>query len=205
MPDPAKHPDLHGNVPDSCPAVLLLVDVLNPLRFEGSERFVPRAVEVGRRIAAVKAAAKRAGIPAIYVNDNAGRWRSDLQQVLASCLAEDAPGRPLARLLVPEPSDYVVLKPKHSGFYSTPLDTLLVYLRARTLILTGFTIERCLLFTANDGFLRDYELFVPRDCTAAIDEDDASAAFRILERVLGATTAPSDGLDLTRLAHPARG
>lgn len=199
MPDPAKHPDLHGNVPDDCRAALLLVDVVNPLRFEGSERFVPRAVEVGRRIAAFKKAAKAAGIPAIYVNDNAGRWRSDVRQVVDACV--NAPGAELSALLVPDASDYVVLKPKHSGFYSTPLDTLLVYLRARRLIITGFTVERCLLFTANDGFLRDYELFVPRDCTAAIDDDDAAAAFRILERVLGAATTLSDALDLRALAR----
>jgi nicotinamidase-related amidase len=102
-----------------------------------------------------------------------------------------------------------VLKPKHSGFYSTVLDTLLVYLRARRLILTGLTSERCLLFTANDAFLRDYELFVPRDCTAAIDEQDDAAAFRILERVLSADTTPSSELDLEKLKgrqspHPAR-
>ncbi len=201
MPDPDKHPDLHGNVPDRCPVALLLVDVLNALRFEGSEAFVPRAVEAGRRIAALKRSARAAGIPVLYVNDNAGRWRCDLQQVIADSQKEDAPGRALARLFVPEPSDYVVLKPKHSGFYSTTLDTLLTYLRTRRLIITGLTVERCLLFTANDGFLRDYELFVPRDCTTAIDEDDAKAAFRILERVLGANTAPSAELDLHRLVH----
>jgi nicotinamidase-related amidase len=201
MPDPDKHPDLHGNVPDHCPVALLLVDVLNGLRFEGSEAFVPRAVEAGRRIVALKESAREAGIPVIYVNDNAGRWRSDLQQVIDDSQKEDAPGSALARLFVPEPADYVVLKPKHSGFYSTTLDTLLTYLRTRRLILTGLTVERCLLFTANDGFLRDYELFVPRDCTTAIDEDDAKAAFRILERVLGANTTPSEELDLHRLVH----
>jgi nicotinamidase-related amidase len=200
MPDPAKHPDLHGNVPDHCSVALLLVDVLNPLRFEGSEAFVPRAVEVGRRIVALKESARKAGIPVVYINDNAGRWRSDVRQVIDDAQKEDAPGRDLARLLFPEPSDYVILKPKHSGFYSTTLDTLLTYLRTRRLIITGLTVERCLLFTANDGFLRDYELFVPRDCTAAIDEDDAKAAFRILERVLGANTTRSEELDLQRLA-----
>jgi nicotinamidase-related amidase len=114
MPDPDKHPDLHGNVPDHCPVALLLVDVLNALRFEGSEAFVPRAVEVGRRIVALKQSAKEAGIPVIYVNDNVGRWRSDLRQVLDDSQKEDAPGRALARLFAPEPPDYVVLKPKHS-------------------------------------------------------------------------------------------
>lgn len=199
MPDPTRHPDLHGNVPDACPVALLIVDVLNALRFEASETFVPGALEAGRRIAELKQRAKAARVPVVYVNDNAGRWRSDLRQVLQDCTADDAPGGELARLLQPEPDDYVVLKPKHSGFFATPLDTLLTYLRARRLVLTGLTIERCLLFTANDAFLRDYELFVPRDCTAAIDADDQAAALRILERVLDADIGASRALNWERL------
>jgi nicotinamidase-related amidase len=201
MPDPAKNPDLHGNVPESSPTALLLVDVLNALRFDGSEAFVPRAMAVGERILALKNRARSHGIPVIYVNDNADRWRSDLPHIIADCTRSDAPGRALTRLLVPSSDDYVVLKPKHSGFYSTALDTVLTYLRARRLILTGLTTERCLLFTANDAFLRDYELFVPRDCTAAIDDGDHSAAIRILERVLKADTTPSDRLELERLVR----
>ena len=199
MPDPTRHPDLHGNAPDDCPVALLVVDVLNALRFEGSEAFVPQAVTVGHRIAALKKRAKSAHVPVIYVNDNAGRWRSDVKEVLNDCTRPDAPGRELTGLLLPEPDDYVVLKPKHSGFFATPLDTLLTYLRTRRLVITGLTVERCLLFTANDAFLRDYELFVPRDCAAAIDAEDCAAALRILERVLDADTSPSAGLDWGRL------
>lgn len=201
MPEPENNPDLHGNVPDHGPLVLLIVDVLNALRFEGSEAFAPRAIAVGRRIAALKKRAKDAGIPVVYVNDNVGRWRSDLGTIVSDCTSDDAPGKPLASLLVPDGDDYVVVKPKHSGFYSTTLDTLLTYLHARRLLLTGLTIERCLLFTANDAFLRDYELFVPEDCTAAIDEADEVAAVRILERVLGADTTRSEELDLARLSR----
>jgi nicotinamidase-related amidase len=199
MPDPAKNPDLHGNVPDECPLALLIVDVLNALRFEGSAAFVPRAVAMGERIKALKERAAQAGVPVIYVNDNVGRWQSDVAAVVRSATENDAPGRDLARLLLPTPADYVVLKPKHSGFYSTTLDTLLTYLRARRLVLTGLTTERCLLFTANDAFLRDYALIVPRDCTAAIDDADHAAALRILERVLGADTTPSAELNLSSL------
>jgi nicotinamidase-related amidase len=190
---------LHGNVPDDCPAALILVDVLNALRFEGSERFVPRALEVARRIATLKQRARAARVPVVYVNDNAGRWRSDVGAVVQDCLSDDAPGREVARLLLPGELDYVVMKPKHSGFYSTTLDTLLVYLRTRRLIIAGFSVERCVLFTANDAFLRDYELYVPRDCTAAIDDGDSDAALRILERVLGADTRLSEQLDLVEL------
>jgi nicotinamidase-related amidase len=133
------------------------------------------------------------------VNDNAGRWRSDVGAVVQDCLSDDAPGREVTRLLLPGELDYVVMKPKHSGFYSTTLDTLLVYLQTRRLIIAGFSVERCVLFTANDAFLRDYELYVPRDCTAAIDDGDRDAALRILERVLGADTRLSEQLDLVEL------
>lgn len=200
MPDPDKNPDLHGNVPDRSDAALIVVDVLNALDFEGSESFVPRAMSVGANIAALKTRASEHGIPTIYVNDNTGKWRSDVRRLLETCRREGAPGAPLAKLLLPTEDDYVVLKPKHSGFYSTTLDTLLTYLKTRRLVLTGLTTERCLLFTASDAFLRDYELYVPKDCTAAIDEADHRAALRILERVLGADTTPSTELALDELA-----
>jgi nicotinamidase-related amidase len=199
MPQPDRNPDLHGNVPDCSEVALLLVDTLNPLEFPGSEAFLPKAERAAEKIVALKQRAARLRIPCIYVNDNAGRWRSDLETLVHSCTRRDVPGRRLSALLTPSPEDYVVLKPKHSGFYSTTLDTVLTYLRCRRLVLTGLTIERCLLFTANDAFLRDYELFVPRDCTAAIDDGDEAAALRILERVLGADTRPSTELELEKL------
>src|SRR3954471_11843642 len=80
MADPAKHPDLHGNVPDQCQVALLIVDVVNALRFEGGEAFARRATAAGRRIVELKARASAAHVPVIYVNDNAGRWRSDIRQ-----------------------------------------------------------------------------------------------------------------------------
>jgi nicotinamidase-related amidase len=60
-----------------------------------------------------------------------------------------------------------VLKPKHSGFYATTLDVLLEYLKVDTLILTGIAANICVLFTANDAYMRDYQLFVPADCVAS--------------------------------------
>ncbi|MDQ2644108.1 MAG: cysteine hydrolase [Myxococcota bacterium] len=199
MPAPEKHPDLHGNVPENCRVAVVLVDVLNALRFEGSEGFVPKALAVAERVARLKQRAAAANVPVVYVNDNAGRWQSDVSRVLEDCLKDDAPGREASRLVLPGDRDFFVMKPKHSGFYSTTLDTLLVYLQAKRLVIAGFTVERCVLFTANDAFLRDYELYVPKDCTAAIDDRDSDAALRILERVLRAHTQTSDELDFEQL------
>jgi nicotinamidase-related amidase len=116
-------------------------------------------------------------------------------------LETDVPGRPIVRLLAPATDDYVVLKPKHSGFYATPLETLLVYLRARRVVLAGFTTDQCVLFTASDAFLRDYELFVPEDCTDTVASEDAAPALRLMRERLHAKTdsSPLDWDALKRL------
>ena len=108
-------------------------------------------------------------------------------------------GRPLVERLLPEEDDYAVLKPKHSGFYSSTLDTLLAYLRARTLVLTGLAGNVCVLFTANDAFMRDFHLVVPADCVASIDPGDNAYALRQMATVLDADRRPSTELDFVAL------
>ncbi len=56
------------------------------------------------------------------------------------------------------------------------------------------TTDICVLFTANDAYLHDFELFVPADCTAAVDDSDHRYALNYLGRVLQADTAPSGEL-----------
>ena len=92
---------------------------------------------MAERLARFKAGRQAAGVPAIYVNDNFGRWRSDFNAQVEHCLQDGVRGQPLVELLRPDDDDYFVLKPKHSGFFSTTLDMLLEYLGASTLILTG--------------------------------------------------------------------
>jgi nicotinamidase-related amidase len=193
---PAKNPDLHGNVPDEASTVLLLIDVINDLEFDGGAALLTQALPMAERLAVLKGRARAAGIPAVYVNDNFGRWRSDLGALLAHCRRDGVRGRPLVERLVPEPDDYFVLKPKHSGFFSTTLDTLLTYLRARTLILTGLTADNCVLFTASDAYLRDFRLVVPRDCVASIDPRHTGQALDHMQRVLEADLTTSAGLSL---------
>jgi nicotinamidase-related amidase len=197
---PAKNPDLHGNAPDEAPTALLLIDVINDLEFEGGDALLGPALEMAGHLAALKRRARAAGIPAVYVNDNFGRWRSDLSALLAHCRGAGVRGRPLVERLVPEPDDYFVLKPKHSGFFSTTLDTLLNYLRARTLIVTGLTADNCVLFTASDAYLRDFHLVVPEDCVAAIDPRHTHQALAHMRRVLKADLTPSTALSLAAAA-----
>jgi nicotinamidase-related amidase len=120
------------------------------------------------------------------------------------CLEDGVIGRPLVELLTPGEDDYFVLKPKHSGFFSTTLDTLLEYLRVATLILTGIAGNICVLFTANDAYMRDFRLVVPRDCVASNTEEENRHALEQMGRVLKADTRPSGELELESFltTHP---
>jgi len=191
--------DLHGNAPDTSPVALLLIDTINDLEFDGGARLLRYAVPMAKRIAALKRRAADAGIPAIYVNDNFGRWRSDFRRLVAHCLEDGVRGRPVVELLVPDENDYFVLKPKHSGFYNTTLDLLLNHVQAETLIVTGMATDVCVLFTAADAYMRDYRLIVPRDCVAALTPALQRGALAQMQRALKAEVVLSRNIALGRL------
>jgi nicotinamidase-related amidase len=179
---------------------LLLIDVINDLAFEGSAPLVEQAEPMAIRLAAFKRRAAAAGVPVIYVNDNFGQWRSDFRRTVAHCTAQSSPGRVLSRRLRPTAKDYFVLKPKHSGFYDTTLDTLLDSLRIRRVILTGIAGNICVLFTANDAYMRELKLFAPADCIVSNTAAENDHALRQIEGVLKGNLTPSTGL----MFRPAR-
>jgi nicotinamidase-related amidase len=180
---------------------LLLIDVINDFEFEGGDALVRPAFRAARNIAALKRRARAAAIPTIYVNDNFGRWRSDFRKIVDSCLDNNAPGKPVVELLLPDPDDYFVLKPKHSAFYATPLDLLLRYLGSKILILTGITVDNCVLQTAADAHMLEYELVIPADCVAAATESQKRHALKIVENTLNARTTRGRDLKLNVLAR----
>jgi nicotinamidase-related amidase len=193
---PIRSEDLHGYVPDNAGAALLLIDVINDFEFSGGDALLKLALPVGKNIAHLKRRAKSAGIPAIYVNDNFGRWQSDFRKIVSHCRNEETKGKPFVELLLPEEDDYFVLKPKHSGFYSTTLDLLLKHLTATNLILTGIAGNNCVLFTANDAYMRDFKLFIPSDCIVSLTEEENRYALMQMEKVLKANINASTELDL---------
>jgi nicotinamidase-related amidase len=196
---PAKNDDLHGNVPDKADVALILIDVINDLEFEGGEALLQHALPMADRLASLKQRARQARIPVIYANDNFGRWQSDASRLIEHCLHDDVRGRPLVERLLPAEDDYFVLKPKHSAFFSSTLDTLLAYLRAKTLILTGVAGNICVLFTANDAFMRDFHLIVPSDCVASNTAAENDYALSQMAAILDVDTTPSTRLDLAEV------
>jgi nicotinamidase-related amidase len=178
---------------------LLLIDVINDLAFDGGEDLLVQAQPMAEALAALKLRAQAAGIPVIYVNDNFGHWRSDFHAVVEYCMREDAPGRATTAQLQPDADDYFVIKPRHSAFYQTSLDLLLKYLQVKKLILTGMAADMCVLFTANDAYLREFQVVVPADCCAAECEEYRQQALALIARALKGDITPSAELDLAAL------
>jgi len=199
----AKNYDLHGNVPDQCSVALLLIDVINDMEFDSGAALLKSALPAARRLADLRRRAQQAGVPVIYVNDNFGKWRSDFRRQLGHVLEDGVRGQPVAELLRPDDKDYLVLKAKHSGFYHTQLDLLIDYLKVKTVVLTGFTTDNCVLFTASDAFLRDLEIIVPPDCVAAAKPDYHERALEHMTRVLDVQAIESTEIDFADLTESA--
>jgi len=203
MPAASRYPKKTVPVPVAGTA-LLLIDVINDLAFEGSEALVAEAEPMAKRVAALKRRATAAGIPAIYINDNFGQWRSDFRQTVAHCTKSTSPGRLVSQRLRPNSRDYFVLKPKHSGFFDTTLDTLLNTLGIRRVILTGIAGNICVLFTANDAYMRELRIYAPADCIVSNTAADNDHALRQIETVLKGKLAMSTHLAFRRAASSTR-
>lgn len=173
---------------------LLLIDVISDFEFEDGEKLIKYALPMSRKLAWLKARAKKAGIPVIYINNNFGKWQEDFAETVKYCLENSVRGNKIVELLKPE-NDFYVLKPMHSAFYSTTLDLLLSNLGSKNLILTGVTADICILFTANDAYMREYQLIIPQDCVAAVKPKDKKSALEYFKRVLKAEVLSSEEID----------
>lgn len=194
-------PGAEGELPRAN-RVLLIVDMLNPLHFDGADALARPAVRAATAIALLKRQLHQEDVPALYANDNLGLWRADFDAVVARCRNCRGEAAALARRLAPLPHDLTLLKPRHSAFYATPLALLLEKMGTRELVLTGVATDLCLMFTAMDAYERGYRLWVPSDCTAAESPLRKRAALQWMARALNADIAPSR--QGTRIAGSAR-
>lgn len=202
--EPSKHSRMKSGIGqenelEESPVALLLIDVINDLEWPDGEKILKPALEMADNIAALLAGARAARVPVIFVNDNFGRWRSDFRRLVEHCLEPGTRGKPIVERLRPEPEDYFVLKPRHSGFYGSCLDILLRALGVRKLVLTGLAGNLCVLYTANDAYMRGYELIVPRDTVASNSETENSQALEQMRIYLKAAIPFSKELSFKKL------
>ena len=180
---------------------LLIIDMVNAMDFDGAEALRPVALKAADAIARLRAEADAAGVPVVYVNDNFGEWHSERGRLVDR--GRDGEAGEIVRALAPREDDYFVIKPAFSGFYATNLPVLLPKLGANRLILTGVAADICVLFTAADAHMRDYQLWVPRDAVAGEHDERTAWALEIMGNSMAAETRPTGELSLADWLHNA--
>jgi nicotinamidase-related amidase len=167
---------------------LLVVDVINDFTHDDGDRLHASFRERLDAMTGVIAAARTAGVPIVYVNDERGRWDSNAPALVQAVLASER-GSEMARKLAPEPDDHVLLKHRYSAFDHTPLDLLLEHLRVGRIVLVGAATEGCVVQTAIDAREHGLKATILIDACATTDPELEATALKYAEQVVGAHIA----------------
>ncbi|KEK21795.1 isochorismatase family cysteine hydrolase [Bacillus gaemokensis] len=168
---------------------LLIIDMINDFQFSHGPILAQKCQIMIEPILKLKQNMKTLGYPVIYINDHYQLWRADIDQLITHCTNKYS--HDIIQAIAPSIDDYVFIKPHYSAFYETPLNSLLGHLKIENLIVTGVAGNICILFTANDAHMRNYKLYVPKDCTASNCDQDNLHALKIMETTLKANITPS--------------
>jgi len=194
---------------------VLVIDMQNDFGSPGG-MFDRAGVDIGpirqavAPTARVLAAARRAGLPVIYLTMQHRADLSDMGDLLAPHRLKHAPlnvgapetggggrvligggwGTAIVPDLAPEPGDIVVPKHRYSGFFETPLDGILRGRGIRSLVVTGCTTSVCVDSTIRDAMFRDYRCLLLEDCTgeplgAGNERGNHEASLLTIEVLLG--------------------
>lgn len=175
---------------------LLIIDMVADFTADKRTDLANEAERIAAKIIGLRARMDALDAPTIYVNDHFGEWHSDRAKLIDKTRANRLGA---LRDVAPRSTDYFIIKPQFSGFYSTNLPVLLPKLGISRLILTGVSTDMCVLFTAADAHMRDYRLWVPEDSTASIDPKRHRAALGIMREGFDAETRGTRELDLADL------
>jgi nicotinamidase-related amidase len=152
-------------------------------------------------MADVIAAARLAGIPIVYVNDQLERWDADAPRLVSSALAR--PGGEVLAALAPEPGDHFVLKPRYSAFDHTALALLLEKLEVERILLIGSATEGCVVQTGIDAREAGFKVTIIANACATNDSALAEIALRYAEEVGGMRISDASSLAAEiGLSHP---
>ena len=178
---------------DRAHTALLIMDYQN----EVVARFGAANPGLLGRAASVLGAARRAGVPIIYV---VVRFRAGYPEISprnlsfarireAGTLREGTPGAEIHPQVVPRSEDVIVVKRRVGAFSTTDLETILRAQGLTTLILLGIATSGVVLSTVRWAADMDYNLIVVEDCCADGDEE--------VHRVLTQKVFPRQALVVT--------
>ena len=170
---------------------LVVVDVLNDYEHEDADRLTRSVRAALPSLCALVGNAREHDVLTVYVNDHHGDWSADRERIAQRAGAGAAPD--LVEPLAPATDVPFLVKARHSAFYATQLEHLLRERGIRRVMLAGQVTEQCILYSALDAYVREFEVVIPRDAVAHIDEELAAAALRMMGENMSADIVDEAG------------
>jgi nicotinamidase-related amidase len=143
-------------------------------------------------LATMLPALRKAGMPVIWVNWGTRPDRLNLSPALrhvydptgqgpglgdtlpstgSRILQAGSPSAAIVEELAVAETDIHVAKHRMSGFWDTPLDSILRNLRLDTLLFAGVNLDQCVLHTLADANFLGYDTILLEDCAATTNPD----------------------------------
>jgi nicotinamidase-related amidase len=116
-------------------------------------------------------ASRKRGFPVIFACDSFLKEDFIFRGRMKIHSLRGTKGSEVADDLRPEATDIVLPKRRFSAFFKTDLDQTLRTLGIDTIVVTGITVEVCVLMTAMDGLSHDFSVILLEDCTAGKNEE----------------------------------
>ena len=167
---------------------VLIIDMINDFDFSEGDMLLNHTKDIIPNIKKLKNDAKENHYPIIYINDHYQTWETDYKKIVQACLTSKY--KDIIEQGIPGEGDYFLMKPQMSGFFRTPLRSLLEELRIEHLILAGIAGNICILFTANDAHMRGYTLHIPANCVASTTHQHNQEALLLMQKVFDANIHP---------------
>jgi nicotinamidase-related amidase len=168
-------------------AGLIVIDMLNPYEHEDAEPLMSSVQGMLDDLRVLIGAAHEEGLRIVYVNDNHGDWTAGPKDIAQRALEGARPD--LVEAVLPPDDAPFIVKARHSIFYETLLEYLLRREEISRLVLAGQVTEQCILYSALDGYVRHFEVVIPTDAVAHIDEQLAQAALGMMQTNMHAQLA----------------
>ena len=157
---------------------LLIIDIFNDFQFVKGDELKDETEKMIPSILLLKKFAKANRFPIIYINDNPFQDSLSIPTFLQKMTTKS--NFQMIEQLKPNIQDIFLFKKKFSAFFQTELETYLAQLKIEQLILTGIAGHICVLFTANDAYMRGFQLVTPIDayaCPGPLQKDFTDAMF----------------------------
>ncbi len=129
--------------------------------------------------------AREKGVPVVYLKDYHNLSDPEIKHWGAHSMKGEE-GSKVIPELAPLNNESVIPKTTYSGFFRTPLETILQGIEIEEIILTGVTTDICVLHNVAESFFRGYKVKVVEDATATFNPQEHERALKYMTEIYGA-------------------